>query len=222
MIAIRPEPGLSATLHAGEQLGLPIIGTPLSDIRSIAWDLRDSEEYDGILIGSANAVRHAGDQLAALRHLPVFAVGKKTADAAIEAGFAVEKTGEGGLQKLLDELDERPRKLLRLAGEDHVALAIPRHLNIDTEIVYWVAHHPIPEQIIAELRDKPLVLLHSANAAAHFAEECGRLQIDRGNIRLAAIGPRVLKAAGEGWASASAAEEPNDASLLALARYMCH
>ena len=67
-----------------------------------------------------------------------------------------------------------------------------------------------------------LVLLHSAAAARHFATECDRLAIHRGDIRLAALGQRIAEAAGAGWAALRSAAEPNEAALLALAREMCH
>ena len=37
LIAIRPEPGLSATLATARAMGLPIQGEPLFAIRPVAW-----------------------------------------------------------------------------------------------------------------------------------------------------------------------------------------
>ena len=67
-----------------------------------------------------------------------------------------------------------------------------------------------------------LVLLHSAAAARHFAAECDRCGVPRGAVRLAALGPRIAAAAGEGWREVRSAAEPREAALLALARQMCH
>jgi uroporphyrinogen-III synthase len=66
------------------------------------------------------------------------------------------------------------------------------------------------------------VLLHSAVAARHLAAECDRLGIPRAAIALAALGQRIAAAAGEGWRELRAAAAPRDATLLALARDMCH
>ncbi|SMQ73477.1 uroporphyrinogen-III synthase [Altererythrobacter xiamenensis] len=222
IIAIRPEPGLSNTVAAGRELGLDIAPHPLSRVEPLAWDVPPGDAFDGLLIGSANAVRHAGEGLAALKALPVFAVGKTTADAAQAAGFTVEKTGEGGLQSLLDGLESKSLKLLRLAGEDRIVLTPPEGVTIASRTVYRVVHLPISSQLASQLSGNPLVLLHSAKSAEHFASECNRLGIDRAGIALAAIGPRVLAAAGPGWRDARSADDPNDPSLLALARYMWH
>jgi uroporphyrinogen-III synthase len=72
------------------------------------------------------------------------------------------------------------------------------------------------------LGEGALVLLHSAAAARHFAAECERLAVQRGAIRLAALGPRIAEAAGAGWADVRSATEANEPALLALARDMCH
>lgn len=222
IIAIRPEPGLSNTVAAGRELGLDIAPHPLSRVEPLAWDVPPGDDFDGLLIGSANAIRHAGEGLAALKALPVFAVGKTTADAARAAGFTVEKTGEGGLQSLLDGVEGKSLELLRLAGEDRIVLTPPEGVTIASRTVYRVAHLPISSQLASQLSGNSLVLLHSAKSAEHFASECNRLGIDRAGIALAAIGPRVLAAAGPGWRDARSADEPNDPSLLALARYMWH
>lgn len=222
IVAIRPEPGLSATIRTGEQMGLGITGYPLSRVARVAWQILDDDAFDGLLIGSANAIRHAGENLEKLSALPVLAVGGTTANVAATAGFSVERTGSGGLQRLIDTLPEEPRHLLRLAGEDHVPLTIPPHIHVTTRVVYRVEHLPLPSGLVSDVSDNLLVLLHSASAAEHFSAECDRLGIDRESISLAAIGPRVVEAAGTGWKLAEAAQEPNDASLLALARYMCH
>ena len=222
IIAIRPEPGLSNTVAAGAELGLAIEPHPLSRVEPLHWDVPPGDDFDGLLIGSANAIRHAGEGLAALKALPVFAVGKTTADAASAAGFTVEKTGEGGLQSVLDGLEGMSLKLLRLAGEDRIVLTPPEDVTIASRTVYRVVHLPIGSQLASQISGNPLVLLHSAKSAEHFAGECNRLGIDRAGIALAAIGPRVLAAAGPGWRDVRSADEPNDPSLLALARYMWH
>ncbi len=222
IIAIRPEPGLAATIAEGADLGLEISGYPLSEIRPCSWELPDLTQIDGLLIGSANALRHGGRKLAELRHVPVFAVGEATAQQARELGFDVAQAGEGGLQQLLGSMDDRPRHLLRLAGEAHVPLNLPPQITLTTRIAYRVVDNPIPAEMAQMLRDPCLILLHSAGAASHFLQECERLGLSRAPIALAALGPRILVAAGEGWRDARAAPNPCDSALLAMVRDMCH
>lgn len=222
VIAIRPEPGLSATVAAGAATGLAIAGHPLSRTVACDWSLPDIDDIDALLIGSANAIRHAGGQLAALRHLPVLAVGGATADAAREAGLRIERTGEGGLQSLIDTLAPPvPRHLLRLAGREHLGLELPAHIEITACITYAVEHADLTPDLRDILRCECAVLLHSAGSAAHFARECERLGVERNNITLLSMGPRISAAAGTGWKAVRSASRPDEAALLALARDIC-
>ena len=222
ILAIRPEPGLSATRAAGLAAGLSIDGHPLFAIREIEWDPPTPQGVDGLLLGSANAIRHGGPALGAYRGKPVYAVGEATAQAARAAGLAVAAVGEGGLQALLDTLGGASLHLLRLAGAEHVALVPPEGITLATRIAYESVPQPMPGALAAALAEGAIVLLHSAAAARHFASECDRLAIARSGIRLAALGPRIAKAAGEGWGELRIAQAPRETALLALASDMCH
>jgi len=221
LITIRPEPGGSATVAAGRELGLTIEAWPLFEIRPLAWDAPPADAIDGLLIGSANAIRQAGPALAAFRDKPVHAVGEATARAVEAAGFAVQTVGPGVLQPLVDGLHP-PLRLLRLTGAEHVPVTPPPGIEIETRVGYESAAMPLSEGAAAHLREGALVLVHSAVAARHFAAECDRVGIARGGIRLAALGPRIAAAAGEGWGEVRSAAEPSEAGVLSLARQMCH
>ena len=128
----------------------------------------------------------------------------------------------GGLQSVVDGLAVKgPRHLLRLAGESHVSLHLPRGITVETRIIYRIAALPMPTSLGDGLSDGGVVMLHSADAAGHFAQECDRLGLDRGAIALAALGPRIADAAGSGWRKVESAGEPRDAALLELCVRMC-
>ena len=220
LLAIRPEPGLSSTLETARALGLDIIGEPLFEIRPIAWDCPASGEVDALLIGSANAVLHAGEDFSGLTQKPVYAVGQTTADAAVDAGFAVAATGQGGLQNVLDAI-ATPMRLLRIAGAEHVRLNPPAGVTIQTVIAYESTALPISAATLETVGDQPLVLLHSAVAARHFASECDRLPLNRDAITLAVLGPRIAEAAGAGWRSVHISPQPSDTALLEMIRKLC-
>lgn len=219
--AIRPEPGLQATLTAARALGLRIHGEALFAIRPVPW-VAPAGPIDGLLIGSANALRHGGEGLAQWRHLPVYAVGPATAEAVRQAGFAVAAVGEGRLQPVLDRLQGQEMTLLRLTGAEHVPLDPPAGIAIVTRIVYENAPLPMRDALVAQLHEGGVVLLHSAVAARHLAMECDRHGIDRGKLGLAALSQRIAVAAGEGWRCCRVAATPGEADLLALAKDMCH
>jgi uroporphyrinogen-III synthase len=221
IIAIRPEPGLSQTISCAAEIGVEIAGQALFEVRPVDWTVPDDVAFDGLLIGSANAIRHGGLQLALLLDLPVYAVGKTTAAIAEEAGFKVAKIGQGGLQVMLDELASKAIRFLRLAGQDHIKLLAPRSHAIVDRVVYQSHALTAPPALGETLGKDAVVMLHSAVAAEHFANECNRMEVDRANIRIAALGQRIAAAAGSGWKEIAVASEPTDAALLALIKNMC-
>ncbi len=221
-ITIRPEPGASASVRAGAEVGLKVDPCPLSRTVALPWSGPDPDSVDALLVGSSNAIRHAGEGLQAYLDKPVFAVGETTANAARAGGLRVEMAGHGGLQGLLDDIESRPLRLLRLAGERNVPLDLPEGISVETCVLYKAEDLPMPETLVSVLAKGAVVLLHSAGSAEHFRAECERHGIDISLIRLAALGPRIAEAAGEGWREVRSASQPQDAMLMALAAEMCH
>jgi uroporphyrinogen-III synthase len=220
LLALRPEPGLSATLAKARALGLSIDGLALSEIRPLAWDCPDPATIDGLLIGSANAFLHGGAHLARLTGKPVYAVGEASADAARAAGFTVAMVGSGGLQGVLDAIPS-PMRLLRIAGEEHVPLTPPAGVTIAEVIAYRSIALLLDPAAPLLASGDALVVLHSAATGRHFAAECDRLGLARESITLAALGPRIAAAAGSGWRAIRTAPRPDEASLLELVSDLC-
>jgi uroporphyrinogen-III synthase len=224
VLILRPEPGASATLAAATAAGLDAWSFPLFAVEPVAWDAPPPDEFDAVLIGSANALRHAGCALARYTGKQAYVVGERTADAARAAGFTVAVTGEGGLAPVLAQIAPGTR-LLRLAGRERIELAPPPGVTLVERTVYASEPQPLPRECARLLKAHALprvvVLLHSAEAARHFAAECDRLAISRRRIALAALGPRIAAAAGEGWAKIATARKAGDRALLALAGQLC-
>ena len=219
VIVIRPQPGLAATLEAARVAGLEAHGFPLFCVSAVDWQCPDPSRFDGLIAGSANAFRLGGAKLADLRGLPVHVVGAATARAAEAAGFQVQTVGEGGLQAVLDRLPHQ--RLLRLAGARFIALAPPTGTDIETRIVYAAQDLPLPPPLVDLLTHGGLVLLHSGEAARHFARCCADAGVARERVAIACLAPRIAEMAGSGWHSIGIAEERTDRALLALARQMC-
>ena len=220
ILAIRPEPGLSATLAAGRKMGLAMHGFALARVTKVEWELPSLQRFDGLLIGSANAIRLGGANLKKLKHLPVYAVGEATAREAEAAGFEVALRGTGGLQKVLDQLPG-PSRLMRLVGSEFVDLTPPQDVEIERFQVYSITSRSFLDHH-SELLDKDLiVLLHSGAIARQFASECNRLELDRKAISLAAMGERIVEPAGEGWAAIHISPAPNDRDLLEMVAKLC-
>jgi hydroxymethylbilane synthase len=160
----------------------------------------DPTEIDALLIGSANALRHAGPHLAAYAGKPAYMVGEATAQAARQAGLHVEAVGSGGLQTVLDQVAPNHSRLLRLAGYERVVLTVPPHATMIERTVYAAVPRPLPRAVARLMLTHALpgvvAALHSAQAALHLAQEIDRLGLPRARLHLATIGPRVTAAAG--------------------------
>ncbi len=216
---IRPEPGCSTTTAAARRMGLETQGFPLFRIVPMPWNAPAADTFDALLIGSANALRHGGSGLAEYSGKPAYVAGEATAEAARAAGFVIAGIGRSGLQPVLDRASHA--RLLRLAGADHIALTAPVGITVIERIVYASEALPMPAALVDALAKRSIVVLHSATAARHFADECQRLAIDISQLKIATIGPRVSAAVGPGWDTVVAAAEPSDEALLALARQLC-
>ena len=220
VLVLRPEPGNTATCSAARARGLSPHAAPLFTYAARPWHLPAGPGWDGLLIGSAAVLRHGGAGLAALQAVPVHAVGPTTARAAQAAGFVVAQTGSGGLQAVVGTLP--PGHYLRLAGEARVPLLPPPGVTIDDVVVYAARPQPLDAATIALIRgNRVLALLHSAEAARHFAGQCAAHDLPRAQIMLACLAPGIAKAAGANWQAVACAPRPDDDAVLSLAHQMC-
>ena len=212
VIVLRPEPGASETVARARQLGLDAVAIPLFAIEPLPWTA-PKDSFDGLLLTSANAVRAAGDGLAALRALPVYAVGEATGAAAVAAGLQVAVAGSSGVDALLASIDLE-LKLLHLCGEDR-AIAIGARQSITAVPVYRAIQLDNPDlrALVGNV-----VLVHSPRAGRRLAE----LVTNRGTTIVVAISKSAAAAARVGWKRTAIADQPSDQALLALAARLCN
>ncbi|MGV3511412.1 MAG: uroporphyrinogen-III synthase [Novosphingobium sp.] len=218
LVVIRPEPGNSTTCATAREMGLAPISAPLFEIKAVDWDA-PTERFDAILAGSANVFRHGGAGLADFADVPVIAVGETTAAAARSAGFAVSRIGEGGLQPVVGSLP--PGNYIRIAGEDRVVLTPPEGARIVTVVTYASRKRAASAALQSVLERGAVVLLHSGEAARHFAQECERLGIRKESLHLACLAPRIAELAGNGWGTVAVAAGRTDKEVLELGARMC-
>jgi len=213
VLVLRPEPGASATVERAREMGLDAVAVPLFAVEPVAWKVPDPARFDGLLLTSANAARHGGEQLQRLRGLRVYAVGEATAEAARDAGFDIAATGEGGVDRLLGSIDAG-LKLLHLCGENRRE---PQGTGqrITPIAVYRAEAIAAPDLSAAE---GAIALIHSPRAGRRFAD----LAHDRASIAIAAISLAAAEAVGTGWRAVESAAAPTDEALLALAARLCN
>jgi uroporphyrinogen-III synthase len=221
LIIVRPEPGNAATSAAARKRGLEVHSFPLFETAAISWDALDPARYVGVIMTSANAARLAGPDLQRYIHLPLYAVGDVTGDAAREAGFLSIVSGDGDVERLLGKIATLGlHRLLHLSGADYHPFT-PHGVEIEREIVYASnAITPAPE-LLAALKNGGVVMLHSPRAAKQFAAIVESHGIDPFSFALAAISTNAAEAAGSGWSEISIAARPRDGALLDSAVALC-
>lgn len=222
LLVLRPQPGADRTAARIGECGFEAIVAPLFMVHPVQWEAPSAADFDALLLTSANAPRHGGDQLRQLLALPVYAVGKATAEAARSTGFRDMHVGDtDGAAILVRAARDGRRRLLHLTGREHMGLTYPDG-SLTRRIVYasdGVA--TLPDRARDALADGAIALLHSPRAARHFRILIDQAELDPADIRIAAISGAVLNAAGDRWRAGAAAERPDDTALLAAAARLC-
>lgn len=216
LVILRPEPGADRTAARAKAMGFTVFTRPLFAAQAIDWTPPSAEDYDALLLTSAQAARLAGPGLDAYRALPAYAVGAATATALTERGFASVEAGSGDGAAIAARIAaDGHAHVLHLSGTA-VALIPPGDLRIDEVPVYTML--PRTEATLPPLGGA-IVLVHSARTGARLAA----LVASRGRVHahIVAISPAALTSVGDGWASVQAADRPNDDDMLALALRLC-
>jgi uroporphyrinogen-III synthase len=145
LLLTRPEPDAQRTAAALRAQGHDVVAAPLLRIEPAAEAKIGSGPWAAVLITSANAA-HALSAHAAvtqLRALPVFAVGRRSADAMGVAGFADVTSADGNVSDLARLVAARMQPaaaLLYLAGEDRAGDLAgdlrARGFAVETAVIY--------------------------------------------------------------------------------------
>lgn len=196
----------------------PVIA-PVLRIVALPWSLPVTAP-SGLVLTSVNATEALSGFS---RQIPVFAVGKATAEAASLQGFTKVLSADGNATALADlikrTIPPETGVLFHLSGQD-IAVDLQAVLGADgyhliRKIVYRAEdvqtlpteiHQMIAEgTVIAALAYSP----HSARClSAALTDE------ERAQLVLVTLSTAVSAAAGEGWKSCLTAEYPSEESLL--------
>lgn len=219
IVILRPEPDNSATVSLVQEAGLLPLSLPLFAIEALPWHLPPFAPHDAVMLTSANAARMLGRAPDAVRQsvtsLPLYCVGKRTAQAAEIQGMSVAQQGDSGVNMLLRRMaGEGVTRLLWLAGEERTQPAMPSGLVIDIVTTYRarllsVAVDAVPATAI--------ILVHSRRAAHAIAS----ILAQRGTYDIVAISAAAADAAGDGWRGKHVARTPDTSDMVAIARQLC-
>ena len=213
VIVLRPEPGASATVARAKAMHLDARACPLFEARGIAWSCPDPAAFTAILFTSANGARLCGPGRQRYIHLPAFAVGDATAEAARETGFTSVITGESNIAQLVAKIATLGKhRLLHLSGAE-VSEVDFMGIEVERRIVYDTITLPPTATMLETLSAGGIALVHSARAGERLAE----VALDRGGLSLVAISARAAEAAGTGWQRLVIADHPRDEAVLEAA-----
>ena len=128
ILVTRPEPDNETTATALRAKGHEVLLSPILRFETVVFEVDPDVRYGAVVATSANALRALAGHAAAglLTALPLFAVGRHTADVARQAGFQDVTAAEGDAASLRDLLTKgnrakglaKTKPLLYLAGAD--------------------------------------------------------------------------------------------------------
>ena len=124
LLVTRPDPDGERTAATLRARGCEVLAAPLLQVELLADAVLGVGPWSALAMTSTNAAHAAGrhPRRAELTPLPVFAVGRRTADAARAAGFGDVTSADGDMSDLVRLIGARCRTdappLLYLAGED--------------------------------------------------------------------------------------------------------
>jgi uroporphyrinogen-III synthase len=231
LIVTRPEPDGSRTAAALRARGHHVTLVPLLRIEVSSDAELGTGPWGAVLITSANAARAiaAHPRRAELMALSVFAVGRRSAEAARVAGFAEVTSADGDAADLANLVAARAapdRPLLYLAGQDRAAdlagLLAARGLPVRTVEVYRaVAETRLPPAIRAALGAGEVdgVLHYSVRSAEAFvaAVRGDGIALKLLKINHYCISAPVAEALGAaGLGPLAVAAHPDEPALFAL------
>ena len=229
LVVTRPETEGERSAAALRAAGHEVLLAPLMRVEPVAADL--SGAWGGVVVTSGNAPAAMADNSAraTLLQCPVYAVGRRSAEAAQRAGFADVTSAGGDVRDLVQLIVERhadaKAPLLYLAGEDRAAdligeLAV-HGVAAEMRVVYRAVTAPFPPELIEALRS------HAVDGVLHFSKRsaenyiAGARAADLTEAALALLhyclsaqiaGP--LRAAGAGRVFVAA--RPQEAALIEL------
>jgi uroporphyrinogen-III synthase len=229
LVVTRPQADGERTAAALRAQGHDVLLAPLMRVEALPANLAGN--WGAVVITSANAPGAiAGNPpRAALLTLPLYAVGRRSAEAARAAGFTDVTSAGGDVRDLVQLVAEHHADarapLLYLAGEDRAADLIgelaARGLAAEMRVVYRAVTAPYPPALVAALNQGAVEgVLHFSRrsaenylAGAHAAGLSGPALKVRHYCLSTAIAVPLAEAGAE---RISVGPHPSEAALIAL------
>jgi uroporphyrinogen-III synthase len=229
LVLTRPQDDSERSALTLRARGHAVLVAPLMRIEPVDANLRP--HWGAVIVTSANAAAAIATHKVrdALIKLPVYAVGKRSADAARAAGFTDITSAGGDLRDLMLMIaGHRPDKhapLLYLAGEDRAGdligdLAV-HGVAAELAVVYRAVTVPFPPELIAALQAGQVdgVLHFSRRSADNYVDGAKKAGIvaQALNVRHFCLSSQIAEPlVAAGATQVIVAKRPDEAALLAL------
>ena len=148
LLVTRPQPDADAQAEKLKALGHEVIAAPLLEVEFLEFSPLPLDAAQALIATSRNGLRAlaSSPELQAMLKLPLYAVGKATADLARDLGFNEIHSGQGTAEELLpliaSECDPAAGALLHLAGErqafDLKTALEDKKFKVEQPVVYRV------------------------------------------------------------------------------------
>ena len=228
LVVTRPQADSERTAAALRARGHEVLVAPLMRVEPVKADL--SGGWGAVIITSANApgaiAGHAACEV--LFKLPLFAVGRRSAEAARQAGFTDVTTAGGDVRDLVLLIAARradaKAPLLYLAGEDRAAdlvgeLAV-HGIAAEMAVVYRAVTAPFPPALIAALTagEVDAVLHFSKRSAENYLAGAAQAGVagQALGVRHICLSAQIAEPLmGAGASRIAIAPRPDEAALIA-------
>ena len=240
IITIRPEPDAGRDVDWLRRYQVPAMAVPVMRAEQQSFDLPDTPPFQAIIFTSRHAVAAIASidkvaTLAALQSLPVYAVGRRSALAARQAGFDHVTTGASDGNALVPlivaNLSPNAGDILwpsasvisfdiasRLAEFGYSVRQIPVYAMVATRHI----SSDLPARLAAS--SSAAVVAMSARSLDLFSQTLNTSQLAgyRNRITVIASSEAIAAAAGLGWANILVAKAPRRSRVLAIATLIHH
>jgi uroporphyrinogen-III synthase len=225
IVVTRPQADSERTAAALRARRHDVLIAPLLQVEPVATDF--SGGWGGIIITSSNAPGAIASHPARekLVRLPLYAVGKRSADAARMAGFTNVTSAGGDVRDLVRVITTRradaAAPLLYLAGEDRAADLVACGIAAEMAIVYRAVSAPFPPALSTALKagEVDAVLHFSRRSAENYLTGAASAGVSKQALEVrhlclsAQIAEPFVQA---GAGDVAIAKRPDESALLAL------
>ncbi|WDR01733.1 uroporphyrinogen-III synthase [Devosia algicola] len=231
MLVTRPEADGLGTLRRLKMLDIEAVAAPLLRKQVLDTDLPGAGQFVAMAVSSSNALRALDERgvFDQFRHLPVYAVGDRTAQVAVGMGCAKVISAAGGFVELVDALVDAnlTGPVFYPAGQalsgDLAGIVAAVGVEVVTVPVYeMVAVAALPNDIVSEIADGTIaaVLLFSRRTATSFVDALAAVTNSEQRRALSvlcisdAVAEPLVRA---GYSLGGVSKRPDEESMMSLA-----